>query len=192
VGGGCDAFPQGLRLARRRLARRYLLVRADGPPPLAPGVPLLGFFDVLEHLDDDAGTLRWAHSVLEDGGYLVASVPAHPFLFDEADRLAHHRRRYTRSELRDKLAAAGFEVLTVRHIMASLVPLLVLNRFLGRLLPGRLGDARHLRERELRVQPGLNGLLSGILRCEEGLAGLGSPPLGTTLLALARRPAPAR
>ena len=70
------------------------------PPPLAPGQAMLGFFDVLEHIDDDLGTLRWAWQPLEPGGILVLTVPAHPFLFDDMDRLAHHRRRYRRHELR--------------------------------------------------------------------------------------------
>jgi SAM-dependent methyltransferase len=188
IAGGCDAFPQGLRLARRRLPVRYLLVGDQGPPPLAPGVPMLAFFDVLEHLDEDVATLRWARSVLDEGGYVVLSVPAHPFLFDEADRLARHRRRYTGPELRSKLEEAGLEVVLVRYVMALLVPLLLVARFLGGLLPGRMGDPARRRATELRVQPGLNAILDALLRGEEALAGICPLPFGTSLIALARRP----
>lgn len=191
IAGGCDAFPEGLRLARRRLPVRYLLVGDQGPPPLADGVPMLAFFDVLEHISDDVATLRWARSVLDEGGYVVLTVPAHPFLFDEADRLAHHERRYTAPELRRKLQEAGFEVVLVRHFMALLVPLLVAARFLGRLLPGRLGNPAQRRATELRVQPGLNEILGFLLRGEAALARVWPLPFGTSLIALARRsPAP--
>lgn len=188
IAGGCDAFPQGLRLARRRLPVRYLLVGDQGPPPLAAGVPMLAFFDVLEHLDEDVATLRWARSVLDEGGYVVLSVPAHPFLFDEADRLARHRRRYTGPELRRKLEEAGLEVVHVRHVMALLVPLLVLARFLGGLLPGRMSDPARRRNTELRVLPGFNAILGALLRGEEALARICPLPFGTSLIALARRP----
>jgi SAM-dependent methyltransferase len=187
--GGCDAHPETLRMARRRLDAPLLLVDANSPPPLAPGLPLVGFFDVLEHLDDDASTLRWAFSVLEPDGFLVLTVPAHPFLFDEADLLAHHRRRYRRPQLRARLEEAGFEVVHLRHFMALLVPLLLAARFLWRVLPGRLGGQRARRDVELRVIPGLNVLLRGLLAAEAGLGRLLPIPFGTSLVAVARRPA---
>ena len=62
--------------------------------------------DVLEHLDD-------AESFVADilvpslGGTLVVSVPAHPRLFSDHDRMLEHRRRYRR---RDLLAMLGRHV----------------------------------------------------------------------------------
>ncbi len=57
----------------------------------------------------------------------MLTAPAHPFLFDEMDELAHHRRRYRRAELGDKLRAAGFEVRRLAHFMAPLVPLVAVR-----------------------------------------------------------------
>jgi SAM-dependent methyltransferase len=103
VAGACDSYVEGLRIARQRV-EAPLFVVDEGPfPPLAPGQDLIGLFDVLEHIDDDRGALRSVAEVLRPGGVLVLTVPAHPFLFDEADRLAHHRRRYRAGELRAKL-----------------------------------------------------------------------------------------
>jgi SAM-dependent methyltransferase len=59
--------------------------------------------DVLEHLDD-------AEAFLGDvlvpslAGILVVSVPAHPRLFSDHDRMLEHRRRYRRRDLLDLLA----------------------------------------------------------------------------------------
>jgi SAM-dependent methyltransferase len=185
IAAGCDAHVQALQIARRRTAAPLVLVDEGRLPPLAPGVRLLGMFDVLEHLDDDRDVLGWVHGVLAPGGALVLTVPAHPFLFDEMDRLAHHRRRYRRRELRDKLRGAGFEVRTLTSFMAPLVPPLMALRSARRL-------TRLLRPREtwtlsaeLRVVPGLNGLLRAVLAVERGLLRLAPMPFGTSLLAVA-------
>jgi 2-polyprenyl-3-methyl-5-hydroxy-6-metoxy-1,4-benzoquinol methylase len=192
VAGGCDAYPEGLRVARGRVGAPLFRVDLAGPPPLAPGHSLIGLFDVLEHLDDDRSVLRWAWSVLEPGGILALTVPAHPMLFDEMDRLAHHRRRYRRAELRARLQEAGFEVVYLRHFMALLVPGLLVARALGRLLPGKLSDPALRRDAELRVVPGLNALLLFLLRLEAAVGRLVPWPFGTSLLAVAARPGPPR
>ena len=188
VSGACDAYPEAVRLARGRTSAPLLLVDEGVPPPIAPGQAMIAYFDVLEHIDDDLGTLRWAFETLEPGGVLVLTVPAHPFLFDEMDRLAHHRRRYRRRELFRKLENAGFEVLHMRHFMVVLVPMLLAARLVGRLLPGALSDASRRRDAELRVIPGLNWVLLALLRIEGALQRACPLPWGSSLLALARRP----
>ena len=187
VAGACDAFLEGLVIARRRLDVPFAQVAGDGPPPLARGHRMLGMFDVLEHLDDDLGTLRWAAGVLEPGGVLVVTVPAHPFLFDEADVLAFHRRRYRKRDLDERLRRAGFEVRLLTHFMAPLVPLMMVSRPIGRLLRrGRPADAH--RDREMEVLPLLNGALKGVLALERAMLPVARPPFGTSLLAIAARP----
>jgi len=111
---------------RPKVAVPLLLVDEGRLPPLAHGYTLLSLFDVLEHIDDDVGTLCFLREVLEPGGVLVLTVPAHPFLFDEMDRIAHHRRRYRRSELQDKLFIVGFRILCLSHFMVFFVLFVVL------------------------------------------------------------------
>lgn len=67
-------------------------------------------FEVLEHLQDDAGALReWGDFVAEDGRLMV-SVPAHPHRWNASDDWAGHVRRYRRAELIATIEAAGFTV----------------------------------------------------------------------------------
>jgi hypothetical protein len=114
-------------------------------------------------------------------------VPAHAFLFDEMDRLAHHRRRYARAELRAKLEAAGYEVRSLFHFMASLVPLLLLTRAVGRVLPW--AQAARRRDLEMSVLPIVNPGLAALLSVERWALRRGwSFPFGTSLLAVAVRP----
>jgi SAM-dependent methyltransferase len=186
LAGACDAHPESLALVRGRVAAPLLLVDEGRLPPFAPGYSLLSLFDVLEHIDDDLGTLRLLFEVLEPGGVLVLTVPAHPFLFDEMDTIAHHRRRYRRPELGRKLRAAGYRVLRLSHFMAPLVPLVAL-RWLVRALPGRR-SAQQRRRVELAVTPVLNGVARAVLRLERPLVRAGLLPFGSSLIAVAQRP----
>jgi 2-polyprenyl-3-methyl-5-hydroxy-6-metoxy-1,4-benzoquinol methylase len=181
--GACDAYVRALETARPRLSAPLLLVDEGRPPALGPGQRFLSLFDVLEHIDDDAATLAWLHSVLEPGGYLALTVPAHPFLFGETDRHAQHRRRYRRRELGQRLRQAGFEVRRLTHFMAPLVPLLWLTRQLSRRSPRLAG-----KDAELRVVPVVNGALRGVLKLERLALRATSLPFGSSLLAIARRP----
>jgi SAM-dependent methyltransferase len=188
MAGACDSYVEGLRVARTRVSAPLFLVDEGKFPPLAPGQDLIGLFDVLEHIDDDGGVLRSIAAVLGPGGTLVLTVPAHPFLFDEADRLAQHRRRYRRRELRAKLEAADFEVVHLTHFMAPLVPSLIATRLLGRVLAPVLGSAARRRDAELRVVPIVNPLFRAVLRLERAWLRRATLPFGTSLLAIARRP----
>lgn len=186
LAGACDVYPESLALVRKRVAAPLLLVDAGRFPPLGAGQTLVSLFDVLEHIDDDLGTLKHLFEVLEPGGVLVLTVPAHPFLFDEMDVIAQHRRRYTRRELGDKLRAAGFLVHRLAHFMALLVPLVTL-RWTLRVLPGRR-SAMERRKRELGVTPVLNGMMRALLRLERPLVLAGALPFGSSLIAVAERP----
>jgi SAM-dependent methyltransferase len=186
LAGACDVYPQSLEIVRRRVDIPLVLVDEGRFPPLGPGYSLVSMFDVLEHIEDDVGTLGHLHSILEPGGVLVLTVPAHPFLFDEMDEIAHHRRRYRRGELRRKLRDAGFEVRRLAHFMAPLVPLVVLRW--ARRVTSRASSTLDRRRLELTVVPGLNEVMSAILALERPIVRLGGLPFGSSLIAVASRP----
>jgi SAM-dependent methyltransferase len=194
LAGACDAYLESLEMVRARVGAPLVLVDEGRLPPLGPGQSLLSLFDVLEHLDNDVATLRYLFSVLDPGGALVITVPAHPFLFDEMDVLAHHRRRYRLLELRDKLEGSGFEVRALFHFMAPLVPLLLVGRALGRLLGGGTARAAGRRAAELSVVSGFNEAMAVLLAFERRWLTRGwFPPFGSSILAVVvRPPAPAR
>ena len=65
--------------------------------------------NVLEHLEDDRGTLESFYRLLAPGGRLVLVVPAHAALHGAIDRHIGHFRRYTKTEVTRKLEQAGFQ-----------------------------------------------------------------------------------
>jgi len=66
-------------------------------------------WDVLEHMEDDAGALRTIAALLEPGGQLLIAVPSNPREWRWDDDFYGHWRRYTVADLTDKLTQAGME-----------------------------------------------------------------------------------
>jgi SAM-dependent methyltransferase len=66
--------------------------------------------NVLEHLNDDLSVLGNIYSCLKPGGRALILVPQGMRVFGSLDHVLEHQRRYSRSELRSKMAAAGFTV----------------------------------------------------------------------------------
>jgi SAM-dependent methyltransferase len=70
-------------------------------------------FEVLEHIEDDAGALRsWVEHVNEFGS-LIVSFPAHQKRFGAADIAVGHHRRYDRKDIKTLLHEADLEEVSV-------------------------------------------------------------------------------
>jgi glycosyltransferase involved in cell wall biosynthesis len=66
--------------------------------------------NVLEHIASDEQVLGHFMRALRPGGHAIILVPQHPWLYTPTDKTLGHERRYTESELREKLERTGFEV----------------------------------------------------------------------------------
>jgi glycosyltransferase involved in cell wall biosynthesis/phospholipid N-methyltransferase len=136
------------------------------------GIDTIVCCNVLEHIEDDRGTLADMLAILQPGGRLVLLVPALSWLYGTLDEQLRHFRRYEKTELEGKLAAAGFALEDCRFV----------NRvgILGWFINGRV-----LRRRVLpRAQLQAFKLLLPLLRREES----NPPSTGMSLLAIARKP----
>lgn len=141
---------------------------------------LIALLDVLEHLDEDAASLSALRQRLKPGGWLLLTVPAHPFLWSRHDELHHHKRRYVAQDLRNLLNDSGYQISYFSYFNTWLFPLIAAARLAG-LGDNDNGDA---------VMPNkfANTLLTKIFASERCLLGRISLPFGVSLLALARNP----
>lgn len=97
---GVEPDPISREVARGRLPRSAVMVQDLGELDPAADFDLACAFEVLEHIEDDLGTLRaWTERV-RPGGHLLLSVPAHAKRFAAADHVAGHFRRYDPPQLR--------------------------------------------------------------------------------------------
>ena len=64
--------------------------------------------NVLEHIEDDAGTLRNIRTLLEPSGRLILLVPNGPAAYGTVDRAIGHFRRYTPAGLQTLLEQNGY------------------------------------------------------------------------------------
>lgn len=89
-------------------------------------------FDVLEHIEYDEKALQNIHRTLTDRGKLILTVPSHMWLWNKSDRIAGHKRRYSKSELVDKLEKNGFRVQQADYFFRLITPLFYLRRLISR------------------------------------------------------------
>ena len=180
---GCEVDADMLRTARRRMPDANLFEATAEGLPYVEEFDVIMALDVLEHIDRDEEALRSMLQALKPGGGLIVTVPQHPALWSAVDDFSHHRRRYTRGELRDKLRRAGFRVRRFTSMFAVTLPLQVGSRLVKR------RRAEFDPAAELRLSRPVNALLTVAMRVESGVISAGlSLPIGGSLLAVAERP----
>ncbi len=178
--------PAGALAARRRGVDQVICARLEDVSFKPSSVAAAGMFDVLEHIEDDLGTLRRVRSVLRSRGRLFMTVPAYKFLFSTDDVVAGHFRRYTLSRLGRVLRSAGYELEHATYLFAPLPPLVLLLRT----VPTWLGLRQAMPERqEAEHTPGgfSARVIDAMLNAEaRRVAGGGRVPVGTSCLVVAR------
>lgn len=118
---------------KRGITNVYKCVIEDLPGDLI--FDIIGFFDVLEHVENPRVLLREAAARLHEKGLLLLTVPAYQSFFSEDDELAGHFRRYSAAEISSLLNDTGFKVNHISYFFSFLLlPILFL-----RVIPYRLG-----------------------------------------------------
>jgi len=182
---GSELFEEGLDYARIRLGGAAQLQQLDATElPFREAFDAIGAFDVLEHIERDTLVIDNVYKALRPGGGFLVTVPQHAWLWSATDVAACHVRRYSRTELRDKLRAAGFEILRMTSFVSLLLPAMLLAR-----RRARNGDGMAEVEAELDLPAPLNAIGRATLWLESIAIRAGIDlPAGGSLLAVARKP----
>lgn len=173
---------EGVAQATRRQIGEVVQGRlGDAVPTLQRQYDLVGMFDVLEHIPDDADAVRHVRELLAPGGRLFLTVPAYMLLWTAHDEIAHHQRRYTRGGLNALLRANGFRIVHASYFNTLLFPLAVVERILTRLL--KLDPKRTF----ARPPQPINRLLTWIFSLESGWVARWPLPFGLSIAVVAER-----
>lgn len=181
---GAEHEPAALEHLRRKHGTTFNVIQHTVPQPLPGRFHILGMFDVLEHIEDDARALTWVSDQLEPGGIAVLTVPAFQFLWTEHDEAAHHFRRYTPATLR-AVVPETLEVVHLTCFNALLFAPIAAVRAAMRLLPRRKGGPP--RSQVGKTPEPLNWLLYQLFRLERHVVPRYRSPVGVSVLAVLRR-----
>src|SRR5258706_4028444 len=161
----------GVRSNVRVASFRFPLSEADRQDLASEKIDTIVCMNLLEHIEDDRGTLKDFASVLPPVGRLALLVPSMSKLYGTLDIYLRHFRRYDIEPLRALVEASG---LTIESI-----------RFLNR--PGVFGwwlNSKVLKRKVLpKNQLAAFRLILPLLKSEEKKA----PSFGMSLLVLARK-----
>lgn len=141
---------------------------------------LITALDVIEHVDDDVGSLKSMKRHLRPGGTAIITVPAYMFMWTHFDELNEHKRRYTRGELKLKLLNAGFVIERISYYNTFLFPFIVLIRFFNNAI-GRDGQTDVDMPSKL-----INSILKAIFGFERYFLPHLAFPFGVSVLAIVK------
>lgn len=131
---GIDLSPQALRYCHQRHLSAVARADATRLPFANDSFDVITAFDLIEHIPNDRDILSEMQRILRPGGFLLATVPAHPFLWTGHDVSLHHQRRYERAAFDALFKPGAWETIRMTASFTTIFPPAALIRF-----------ARHLR-----------------------------------------------
>jgi SAM-dependent methyltransferase len=137
--------------------------------------------DIIEHVDNDDAALCEIARVLKPGGFAIVTVPAFQSLWGLQDTVSHHKRRYRKHEVVNKLHKAELVVDECFYFNYLLFLPIWLARKIIRLLGLHLSSENEINSKIL------NKLLSQIFSIDVATARMISPPFGVSALAVVRK-----
>jgi trans-aconitate methyltransferase len=180
---GVDSSLQALEYARSRLGARVFQgeLPADIDLP-AESFDVLLLSDVVEHVEDDRGSMDTAMRLLKAGGIVVVTVPANPWLYSEYDVRLHHVRRYSKKQFQTLMKGTGGEIKLLSYFNTLLFSPAVAVRLLGKVMPKR--DPM----RALEVpRKAVNEVLATTMMSEAMALGRLPLPFGLSLVAVIKK-----
>lgn len=180
----------GAAHARARGIAHVVCATLDAAGFVPGSLPAVGLFDVVEHIEDDAGFLQRLAARLVPGGWLYLTVPAYPCLWSSEDVEAGHFRRYTRATLAAVVARAGYALAYATMIFRPLpLPIALLRALPYRLRLRRGPGSADVLAREHAADGGMAGALAArVLAPEPGCIAKGrTMAFGASILMVARR-----
>jgi SAM-dependent methyltransferase len=144
--------------------------------------------DVIEHLPDDLGAIVEAKKSLKKAGLLFITTPAFPAFWSYNDDLAHHLRRYKKTDFQRLAAEAGMQLVDCRYFMFFLSPLYLASRLKPGIKRVSFEKKKQIVENQHKIPPTIiNNVLATAFVSETPVGHWVPFPWGTSVLAVLRR-----
>ncbi len=173
-----DAIQFSQEIFRGGIRKGYL---PDNVPFPENQFDLITALDVIEHIDDDVQSLKTIKELLTATGTAIITVPAYMFLWSHFDEINEHKRRYTLTELKNKLEQAGFRIEKISYYNTFLFPIAYVVRKLNNFL-GRNGVSDIEMPSDI-----MNNLLRRVFSSEKSLLRYCNFPFGVSVLAVVKK-----
>jgi len=182
---GADADAEAVHFCRVRGLDNVCRLTGETIPFSDNSFDLISMFDVLEHIEDDRGTLREIFRVLKRDGMLILTVPAYRFLWGAQDEISFHKRRYRASEIEERLNEAGFVLIKLSYFNTLLFPFIAVIRLARAFTRRRPVELQS--DFTLTSEGAANDLLARIFAWERHLVARWDLPFGVSIVGVARK-----
>lgn len=135
---------------------------------------LICMFDVLEHIDDDEKTLVELKKLLKSNGKIFITVPSYKWLFGAHDKFLHHKRRYSKTRLK-QLIPNELNILNISYFNTFLFPIAALVRLKDKLFHSNISSTTNIPSNII------NKILETIFSSERYLLNYCNLPFGLSL-----------
>jgi SAM-dependent methyltransferase len=181
---GVDASPLALKYCRKRGLHNLLYSRLENLKLPSNSQEAVFALDILEHIPDDVKALGEMFRILKPSHKCLVISPAYQWLWSEHDQVCRHKRRYTLTEMREKMEGVGFQMVRSSYcIFFPLLPLLLLLKFRS-----YFKHDRKVMQSIVPLPAFLNQCLVWLLSLENFLLYFIDLPFGVSVICLAEKP----
>jgi SAM-dependent methyltransferase len=180
VSEGVDVSDDALEFCRKKGLKVHKGL-AESLPFADESFDMVTALDVVEHLDDDVAGLKEMCRVMSKDGKALMFVPAFMWLWGVQDDISHHRIRYTRKQIVERLEKAGFTVERATYANITFFPPILIGRALMKLTGFKP-------ESENNITIGaLNGVMGKIFGAERFWLNRANLPFGVSIVIVASK-----
>lgn len=184
---GLDFSHQALSFCRKRGLDNLISGDVSHLPIADSSLDLVLALDLFEHIKDDVSLIRDIHRILKPGGYLLATVPAHQYLWSRHDEALHHFRRYSYGGFRNLITGNGFSLRKYSFLITfTYLPILIFRiaqKMFRHFKPTTQRPKTHI----IILPESINAALIRVLELEGLLLERMNLPIGVSLICIAQK-----
>jgi SAM-dependent methyltransferase len=162
------------------IAKKLIFSELPDLPFASNTFDFVSALDVIEHIEEDEESLQELGRVVKSGGRVLITVPAYEWPWSPHDDQNNHKRRYTLTQMRQKLKSSGLSVIDQSYFNTFLFAPIALVKVLEQFFPSLFFSGSSSFEKN---QPGfINTVLSWIFGLESALLPTYEFPFGISLV----------